>query len=225
MPAKTHLIPSDSPLRLVGTLDAPLSPWLWLVKWLLALPHMIVLVFLWIAFAALSVVALVAIVVTGRYPRAIFDFNVGVMRWSWRVGFYAYSAMGTDRYPPFTLADVPDYPAHLDLEYPPSMSRGAALVKPLLALPHYLIVAVLAGWLRGLLMLVAGLTLLFGRRYPGPVFDLAVGIDRWVYRVVAYACLMTDAYPPFRLDGGSEDTGARGAAPDAISPKPAAGLS
>jgi uncharacterized protein DUF4389 len=98
-------------------------------------------------------------------------------------------------------------------------------VKPLLALPHYLVVAVLAGWLRGLLMLVAGVTLLFGRPYPSPVFDLAVGIDRWVYRVVAYACLMTDAYPPFRLDGGSEDTSARGAAPDAISPKPAAGLS
>ena len=74
-------------------------------------------------------------------------------------------------------------------------------------------------------MLVAGVTLLFDGRYPRPVFDLAVGIDRWVYRVVAYACLMTDAYPPFRLDGGSEDTGARDAAPDAISPKPAAGLS
>jgi Domain of unknown function (DUF4389) len=225
MPAKTHVIPSDSPLRLGGTLDAPLSPWQWLVKWLLALPHVIVLVFLWIAFAVLSVVALVTIIVTGRYPRAIFDFNVGVMRWSWRVGFYAYSAMATDRYPPFTLADVPDYPAHLDLEYPPWLSRGVTLVKPLLALPHYLVVAVLAGWLRGLLMLVAGVTLLFGRRYPEPVFDLAVGIDRWVYRVMAYACLMTDTYPPFRLDGGGEDPSARGAAPDAISPKPAAGLS
>jgi hypothetical protein len=164
MPAKTDVTPVDSPLRLEGTLDAPLSRWLWLVKWLLALPHMIVLVLLWIAFAVLSLVAVVAIVVTGRYPQAIFDFNVGVMRWSWRVGFYAFSAMGTDRYPPFTLADVPDYPAHLDLEYPASLSRGVALVKPLLALPHYLIVAVLAGWLRGLLMLVAGVTLLFGRR-------------------------------------------------------------
>jgi hypothetical protein len=74
-------------------------------------------------------------------------------------------------------------------------------------------------------MLVAGVTLLFDGRYPRPVFDLAVGIDRWLHRVVAYACLMTDAYPPFRLDGGGEDTGARGAAPGAISPKPAAGLS
>jgi Domain of unknown function (DUF4389) len=236
---------SRYPLRLTGELSPRLSRGLWLVKWLLAIPHFIALVFLWIAFVVLTVVAFFAILFTGRYPRAIFDFSVGVLRWSWRVGFYSYSALGTDRYPPFTLADVPDYPARLDVEYPQSLSRGLALVKWwLLALPHYLVVAVFAGgawagfnaanhdgaWssgggLIGLLVLIAGVVLLFTGRYPKAIFDFVMGMNRWVYRVAAYAALMTDAYPPFRLDMGGPESAPDTAGTDAISPKPAPGLS
>jgi hypothetical protein len=173
-----------------------------------------VLVFLWIAFAVLSVGAFFAILFTGRYPRGIFDFNVGVLRWSWRVAFYSYSALGTDRYPPFTLADVPDYPARLDVAHPQSLSRGLVLVKSwLLALPHYLIIGV-AGGLAGVLVFVAGVMLLVTGRYPQPLFDLTIGIGRWVHRVAAYAALMTDEYPPFRLDeGGTEPATGAIAAP------------
>ena len=220
-----HADPSVYPLRLEGELDGHLSRWLWLVKWVLVIPHVIALVFLWIAFAVLTVVAFFAILFTGRYPHAIFGFNVGVLRWSWRVGFYSHSALGTDRYPPFTLADVPDYPARLTVEYPQALSRGLALVKWwLLALPHYLVVAVFAGgawagfnaasddwgWtsgagLIGCLVLIAGVVLLFTRRYPKGIFDFVLGMNRWCYRVAAYATLMTDTYPPFRLDmGGAE---------------------
>jgi len=218
--------PSDRsyPVRVRAVLDSPLSRWLWLVKWLLIVPHVLVLVGLWAIFWLLSIVALVAIVITGRYPRAIFEFNVGVLRWSWRVGYYAYSALGTDRYPPFSLGAEPDYPATLDIEYPGRLSRGLALVKWwLLAIPHYLILGILFGggtwfmwgfgdsswaWggsLVGLLVVIAAIMLAFTGAYPRPLFDLIVGVNRWALRVAGYAALMTDRYPPFRLDLGGDE--------------------
>src|SRR5690606_35871048 len=116
------------PVRLEGRLDEPLSRWLWLVKWLLALPHWIILAFLWIAFWVVSVIAFFAILITGRYPTGLLEFNVGVVRWAWRVTFYAL-VLGTDRYPPFSLASQPDYPATLEVPPAEQLSRGLVLVK------------------------------------------------------------------------------------------------
>jgi Domain of unknown function (DUF4389) len=221
------------PARLDGQLDPDISRWLWLVKWLLVIPHVIVLVFLWIATTVLTVVAGFAILFTGRYPRGIFDFNVGVMRWTWRVSFYAIDAFGTDRYPPFSLKPDPTYPAEFTVDYPEQLSRGLVLVKWwLLAIPHYLIVAFFAGglgigWTGGwrtaggggliaLLAVIGAVVLLVRGRYPSQIFDFVMGMNRWCYRVLAYTALMRDEYPPFRLDIGGADPANRGA----LSPSP-----
>ena len=175
------------PAHLTGELDLNLSRGMWLVKWFLAIPHYIVLAFLWVAFLVTTIIAGFAILFTGRYPRSLFDFNVGVMRWNWRVAFYALSAIGTDRYPPFTLART-DYPADFDVDYPEHLSHGLVLVKSwLLAIPHLIIVGLFTAnvpywwttrneWnsgesaagisLLGLLVVIAGFFLLFTRTVP-----------------------------------------------------------
>ena len=231
--------PTLYPVALTGELQPDVSRWLWLIKWLLAIPHYIVLVFLWIAYSVLTLIAGFAILFTGRYPRGIFDFNVGVLRWTWRVGFYSYWANGTDRYPPFSLRDEAEYPAHLDVRYPEQLSRWLWLVKWLLAIPHLILVGIfVGGWgwagpigdewrgagsfgLVGLLVVIACVVLLFTGRYPPALFDFALGLNRWAARVAAYVGLMTDDYPPFRLDMGPHEPARPDAARDASAETPA----
>jgi len=224
MSSATYSLSVRYPLSVRAVFDQP-SRALWLVKWLLLIPHYIVLAFLWLAFVIVTVIAFFAILFTTRYPKGLFDFNIGVLRWSWRVSYYGYSALATDRYPPFTLADVPDYPARLDIDYPQQLNRWLPLVKWLLALPHYLVVGALVGsgyavtsgtendrvvdysapGVIGAAVLIAAIALLFIARYPTGLYDLVVGINRWSYRLVVYLALMTDRYPPLRLDQGGDD--------------------
>jgi len=145
-----------------------------------------------------------------------------VLRWSWRVSYYSYSALGTDRYPPFTRGEVPDYPARLAIEYPATQRRGFPLIGWwLLGIPQYVIAGIFAGgagigWagrngnvgapsLIGVLVFVVAMLLLFRATYPRPIFELVMGLNRWVFRVGAYAALLTPEYPPFRLDTGERE--------------------
>ena len=140
-----------------------------------------------------------------------------------------YTALGTDRYPPFTLARA-DYPADLEVGYPEQLSRRLVLIKSwLLALPHLIIVGLLAApilpwwWtdidltagpqpiggysMFNLIVVLAGFFLLITKRYPRSLFDLLMGINRWLYRLLVYVALMCDEYPPFRLDQGQYEPG------------------
>ncbi len=222
VPTETEPVdhPGALPVRVRARVDVTPSRWLWLFKWLLLIPHYIAIVFLSAAFVIVTIIAWFAIVFTGRYPRSLFDFNLGVLRWNWRINGYGYGAFATDRYPPFSRDAHPDYPATLDIDYPEHLSRGLPFVKWLLAMPHLLLIGAAAGGVVvgtatpettteigviGLVIVFIGAGLLFTGRLPTGLFDLLVGIQRWIYRTVAYVALMTDEYPPFRLDQGGDE--------------------
>jgi hypothetical protein len=200
------------PVHLKGEIVEEPSRALWLIKWLFIIPHVIILCFLTVAFVIVTIIAFFSVLFTGRYPQGLFDFNVGVLRWWWRVSFYAYGALGTDVYPPFTLKSV-DYPADLQIDHPEKMKHWLVLVKWFFAIPHYAVLAALTGFasrsvkdcnvsfigLLGVLIVIVAFVLLFTRKYHRDIFKLIMGIQRWVYRVIAYVGLMTDEYPHFRM--------------------------
>lgn len=220
----THPAPSTvtvaaptNPVDLTGRYAPRLSRWLWLVKMFLAVPHFLTLIPLTIAMLASTLFAGVAILFTGHYPKWAFSFNVGVLRWHWRVGFYVYAALGTDAYPPFSLKSR-QYPADLVISYPARLSRGLVLVKWLLAVPQLILVALFVvdilsypwgGAIGGysvlnLLVVIAGVMLLFAGEYPKPYFEFLMSINRWIYTVIAYIAFMRDEYPSFRIAANAQ---------------------
>jgi hypothetical protein len=171
-----------------------LSRGLIFVKWLLVIPHAVVLYFLQLALNITTFVAFFAILFTGRYPRSLWDFGVMVLRWQARV--YSYISLQRDEYPPFGDAD---YPVLFHLDYPERLSRWKIFVKWLLVVPHYIVLFFL-GIAAGIVWVIAWFAILFTGRYPQGLFDFMTGFWRWTYRVNTYLHLLTDAYPPFTMD-------------------------
>lgn len=196
-------MPSEG-VRVRGAIDVP-SRWLWLFKWcVLAVPHYPILIGLYLVYPFSTLAAGVAILCTGRYPRPLFEFNVGVLRWSWRVMNYRFPMNTTDRYPPFSLKADPDYPGDLDVDYPEKLVNWAVLIKWwLLALPQIIMCWAMEPLLQ-VLCVISAVRLLVRGTVSEDMFDLLMGMVRWRYRVAVYVSLMSDEYPPFRLDLGSE---------------------
>lgn len=172
-----------------------LSRWLIFVKWLLALPHWIILGVLGVAAEVVTVIAWFAILFTGRYPQGLFDFVVGVYRWSYNASVYLL--LMRDDYPPFSMS-AGRYPLRYEVGYPERLSRWLIFLKWLLVLPHVAVLYILSivCWFT---VVVAWFAILFTGRYPRALFDFAVGFMRWGARVNVYVLLLRDEYPPFSL--------------------------
>jgi hypothetical protein len=173
-----------------------LSRWLIFVKWLLAIPHFLILYALSIAWYVVTFIAFFAILFTKRYPEELFKFVTGVLRWQANVG--AYTGLLRDDYPPFSW-EPGRYPVQLEIEYPQELSRGLIFVKWLLAIPHLLLLLLLS-IVEFFIYIIAFFAILFTKQFPEPLFRFVVGANRWSARVGAYVFLMTDQYPPFSME-------------------------
>lgn len=218
------------PLRVVMNRDENLSRWLWIIKGIMVIPHYIVMFFLAIPLILVIPIAWISVVVTGVYPKALWDYVVGVQRWSFRLSSYS-STLITDKYPPFTLQDDPEYPARYLPRYPEKgeLSRLTVFFRLILAIPVLFLVGLLTinpntwGYMQsprqefgflaniisimGLLSLAAGLSILITGKYSDGIFKWLSAFQRFSARVSAYVLFLVEPYPPIRLDAGEDEPG------------------
>jgi hypothetical protein len=184
------------PVRFDVEYPEGVSRWMVLVRWILAIPQLIIAELLSSLVQILTVFALFTILFTRCYPRGMFTLAVGCLRWQYNV--MAYVLFHDGPYPPFSF-DAGRYP-HLAFDVPPreQFNRWLPLVKWLLAVPHYIVLSLLflvavPVWLFGVIALIATGT------FPRGAFDFLAGVGRWGARVTAYVYLLVDEYPPFSM--------------------------
>jgi hypothetical protein len=186
---------SAYPVRFDVEYPESLSRLLIFVKWLLAIPHFLILYVVSIVASICVFIALFAILFTTKYPKGLFDFVVNYQRWNANVG--AYFGLLRDEYPPFSW-EPGQYPVTYEVDYAENLNRWLPLIKWLLAIPHILVLIVL-GIIAMVIWIIAFFAILFTGSFPRGMFDFVVGVNRWSYRVNAYVYLLTDEYPPFSM--------------------------
>ena len=189
--------PTSYPVTYAADMPPTLSRWLWLFKWILLIPHFIVLSLLGFVTWFTLLASWVAIVITGKNPRGLWDFHLGVLRWSTRVN--GYGAHLVDKYPGFTMDEEPGYAVRFNAEYIAEASRLTTFFRILLAIPHWIVLWLL-GYIVGLVWLIHIIVVIFTGKPNDGIFKFIVGYYRWQSRVNGYYWLLTDKYPPFSLD-------------------------
>ena len=184
------------PVRFDVEYPGELNRWLPLIKWILVIPQALIVYVLGAVVQVIVLIAFFAILFTKKYPQGLFDFVAGFYRWNANVS--AYSFLMRDEYPPFSW-DAGLYPVTYEVDNPGELNRWLPLIKWLLAVPHYIVLAVL-GIVAAFVWIIAFFAILFTRKYPRGMFDFIVGVQRWFNRVYAYVSLMRDEYPPFSLN-------------------------
>jgi hypothetical protein len=187
------------PVRLEAHNQGEYNRFLPLIKWLLALPHYIVLIFIFIGVFVSALIGFFAILITGRWPRGLFDFSVGALRWCYRVQAYVF--LLTDQYPPFSLEDDPSYPVRVEIPYPEHVDRWRPLVHWLLILPYAFVAAILM-YVAQIVAFIGVFVILFTAKLPQGMFNLILNPFRWQLRAGGYHLWMVTKYPPFDWDEG-----------------------
>jgi hypothetical protein len=174
------------------------------IRMILLIPHFIVIFFLAIAWLVVTLIAQLVILFTGRYPQGLFNFAVGYNRWAANLGGYIFHLY--DGYPPFSMDMKADYPLVLEVDYPEKLNRilnfpyiGSAYIKPILCIPHIIILFFLV-LIAFLLLFIGQFAILFTGSFPAGMHSFLVGTQRWSTRVNAYIYALTDKYPPFSLN-------------------------
>jgi len=185
------------PVTVEADPQAEYSQFLPLAKWLLLIPHYVVLFLLGVAAGLVTFIAFFATIITGRYPRWMWELMVGVQRWGLRV--VAYLLLMTDRYPAFSLEPAPGDAIRLNAVYPEQVERWRPLVTWLLVVPYALVAALLFA-VTQICAIIAFFTILFTRRIPADIQALMREGLRWQTRANLYLYWLSTEYPPFRWE-------------------------
>jgi hypothetical protein len=189
--------------------------WTTFFRLILAIPWLVVATFWGILFLFTHLFAWVAIIVLGRYPQWLYEFNSGVVRFSIRTSAWIY--LQTDAWPPFTLSDDPSYPIRVNIAPPAErQSRLKALFRWILVLPVLLVLSYGTSYIQMFAGLIAWLTIVFRGYLPQGINDMMTFVNSFHARVLGYIALLTDDYPPI----GIERAKPSGAQPPPSAPAP-----